>query len=141
MSNLSISSGSSQHTTLDWDTGFPDSFVNNTTSRRHPEAKTGEFAIIQANDVDPQFAINHRKHLLFAKHRRTISHGKVTQLETIFSSEAETESPHHDTGVSQPQLDGQLGSAAAAELERPMSSASSVSDKGKRKGIFRWRGN
>lgn len=141
MSNISISSGSSQHSSTEWDTGFPDSFAYNTTSRRHPDAKLGEFAVIQAADVDPQYAMNHRKHLLLKKHRRTISHGKVTPLETIFSSEAE-----YETG-----LDGEIGpesqideqpESALAQLERPTSSStSSTGDRGKRKGLFRWRGH
>lgn len=141
MSNISISSGSSQHSTTEWDTGFPDSFAYNTTSRRHPDAKLGEFAVIQAADLDPQYAMNHRKHLLLKKHRRTISHGKVTPLETIFSSEAE-----YETG-----LDGEIGhesqideqpESALAQLERPTSSStSSTGDRGKRKGLFRWRGH
>jgi len=139
MSNVSISSGSSQHSTLEWDTGFPDSFAYNTTSRRHPDAKLGEFAVIQAADVDPQYAMNHRKHLLLKKHRRTISHGKVTPLETIFSSEAEYETGLDSEISHEAHIDEQAESPVA-QVERPTSPASSAGDRGKRKGLFRWRG-
>ena len=132
MSTSSINSDSSLHTAVDWDTGFPDSFAAVTTSRRHPEARVGSLAIIEADDFDHQHSLDRKKNILFMKYRRTISHGKIRQLEPLAESPdgdlAQTDAHSDDTGSIQ---------------DRPISpqSTSSRGKSDKLRGIFKWRGN
>lgn len=77
MSTASFSSGNSRPTSRNYDTGFPDWFATHTTSLRHPDAITTPGASISAEDLDPSKALRRSKQSLMAKHRRTLSHGKI----------------------------------------------------------------
>ncbi|KAK7750536.1 hypothetical protein SLS62_007512 [Diatrype stigma] len=79
MSTSSISSGggSSRPTSRNYDTGFPEWFAAHTTSLRHPDAITTPGACISAEDLDPSKALRRGKRSLMAKHKRTLSHGKI----------------------------------------------------------------
>lgn len=77
MSTASISSDNSRPTSRNYDTGFPDWFAAHTTSLRHPDAITTPGTCISAEDLDPSRALNRSKNSLLAKHKRTISHGKI----------------------------------------------------------------
>ncbi|RYO96787.1 hypothetical protein DL764_007387 [Monosporascus ibericus] len=77
MSTASTSTNDSRPTSRNYDTGFPDWFAAHTTSLRHPDAIVGSGAYISAEDLDPDKAIRRSKRRLLAKHKRTISHGKI----------------------------------------------------------------
>ncbi|RYP28171.1 hypothetical protein DL767_007319 [Monosporascus sp. MG133] len=77
MSTVSASTNDSRPTSRNYDTGFPDWFAAHTTSLRHPDAIVGLGACISAEDLDPDKVIRRSKRRLLAKHRRTISHGKI----------------------------------------------------------------
>ncbi|CAJ2502720.1 Uu.00g101140.m01.CDS01 [Anthostomella pinea] len=77
-SNSSTASGS-RPTSRSHDTGFPDSFAYYTTSLRHPDAIVDPGFSISAEDVDANKALHRSRRHLLAKHRRTISHGKIAQ--------------------------------------------------------------
>ncbi|RYO90679.1 hypothetical protein DL766_006168 [Monosporascus sp. MC13-8B] len=77
MSTVSASTNDSRPTSRNYDTGFPDWFAAHTTSLRHPDAIVGSGACISAEDFDPDKAIRRSKRRLLAKHRRTLSHGKI----------------------------------------------------------------
>ncbi|RYP61998.1 hypothetical protein DL771_009909 [Monosporascus sp. 5C6A] len=79
MSTTSVSTDDSRPTSRNYDTGFPDWFAARTTSLRHPDAIVGSGAYISAEDLDPDKAIRRSKRRLLAKHRRTISHGKIKE--------------------------------------------------------------
>ncbi|KAK8115186.1 hypothetical protein PG999_007255 [Apiospora kogelbergensis] len=69
-----------------YDTGFPDSFAARTTSLRHPDANTSPGACISAEDIDPAKTLHRsRRSLLRKKHRRTISHGVITEAEAAIA--------------------------------------------------------
>ncbi|KAJ1326235.1 hypothetical protein MN608_07680 [Microdochium nivale] len=140
MSTSSVDSDSSNHTNIDWDTGFPESFAAVTTSRRHPSAKTGLFAIIEADEVDHQHSLDRKKHALLSKYRRTISHGKITHLEPLAESPV-TSHPHTDTHADEP-MDHHADDPVTI-LDRPLSptSTSSRTKSEKLRGFFRRRAN
>lgn len=77
MSTVSTSTNDSRPTSRNYDTGFPDWFATRTTSLRHPDAIVGSGAYISAEDLDPDKAIRRSKRRLLAKHKRTLSHGKI----------------------------------------------------------------
>lgn len=101
MSTSSISSGSSRPTSRNYDTGFPEWFAAHTTSLRHPDAITTPGACISAEDLDPSKALRRGKRSLMAKHKRTLSHGKIppepnqNQQHPMKSSVVD---PAHETG-------------------------------------------
>ncbi|KAI1395232.1 hypothetical protein F4819DRAFT_501198 [Hypoxylon fuscum] len=70
---------SSRRTSRNYDTGFPEAFAERTTSLRHPEANVSPGACISAEDIDPSKTMQRTRRSVLAKHRRTISHGRITQ--------------------------------------------------------------
>ncbi|KAI1380800.1 hypothetical protein F4677DRAFT_198743 [Hypoxylon crocopeplum] len=75
---MSTPSGS-RPTSRNYDTGFPDAFAEYTTSRRHPEANVSPGACISAEDIDSSRTLQRTRRSFLAKHKRTISHGVITQ--------------------------------------------------------------
>ncbi|KAI5860157.1 hypothetical protein GGS23DRAFT_251859 [Durotheca rogersii] len=70
-----------------YDTGFPDAFAEYTTSLRHPEANTNPGACISAEDVDPSRTLQRtRRSFLAKKKKKYLSHGVITQLPNLTSS-------------------------------------------------------
>ncbi|KAI3326613.1 hypothetical protein HD806DRAFT_411954 [Xylariaceae sp. AK1471] len=78
MSITSNSTSDSRLTSRHYDTGFPDSFAARTTSIRHPNAILDPSFAISAEHVDPAKTLHRSQKSLLRKHRRTISHGTIT---------------------------------------------------------------
>ncbi|OHE99150.1 hypothetical protein CORC01_05643 [Colletotrichum orchidophilum] len=70
------------------DTGFPEPFNGErNTTLPHPDANLSPNAVISQEDLSGNRSRTRRSFL--QKHRRTISHGRITpQMEAIYSSEA-----------------------------------------------------
>ncbi|KAI0024111.1 hypothetical protein F4780DRAFT_636398 [Xylariomycetidae sp. FL0641] len=79
-STTSNSTSGSRPTSRSYDTGFPDSFSDFTTSARHPDAVVDPEYAISAEDVDPSKTMHRHRHSFLHKrqsHKRTISHGII----------------------------------------------------------------
>ncbi|KAI0514570.1 hypothetical protein F5B22DRAFT_647609 [Xylaria bambusicola] len=83
MSTTSSSTSGSRPTSRHqpYDTGFPDFFASCTTSMRHPEAVIEPGFAMSAEHIDPSKSLHRSRKTLLRKHRRTISHGKITEEE------------------------------------------------------------
>ncbi|KAK5628678.1 hypothetical protein RRF57_004393 [Xylaria bambusicola] len=81
MSTTSSSTSGSRPTSRHHDTGFPDFFASCTTSMRHPEAVIDPGFAMSAEHIDPSKSLHRSRKTLLRKHRRTISHGKITEEE------------------------------------------------------------
>ncbi|KAI0472615.1 hypothetical protein GGR56DRAFT_572811 [Xylariaceae sp. FL0804] len=80
MSTASSSSSDSRPSSrYGYDTGFPDSFAQTTTSMRHPDAVVDPGFSISSEDIDPSKTFSRSRRSFLAKHRRTISHGRISQ--------------------------------------------------------------
>ncbi|TRX95279.1 hypothetical protein FHL15_003971 [Xylaria flabelliformis] len=79
MSTTSYSSSGSRPTSRQYNTGFPDSFASCTTSMRHPDAISDPTFAISAEHIDPAKTLHRSRKSMLRKHRRTISHGKITE--------------------------------------------------------------
>ncbi|KAI0551933.1 hypothetical protein F4679DRAFT_581996 [Xylaria curta] len=79
MSTTSYSSNGSRPTSRQYNTGFPDSFASCTTSMRHPDAIIDPTFAISAEHIDPAKTLHRSRKSMLRKHRRTISHGKITE--------------------------------------------------------------
>ncbi|KAI1154587.1 hypothetical protein F4825DRAFT_162443 [Nemania diffusa] len=79
MSTSSCSTNGSRPTSRHYDTGFPDSFASCTTSMRHPDAVIDPSFAISSEHIDPAKTLQRSRKSLLRKHRRTISHGKITE--------------------------------------------------------------
>ncbi|KAI3322548.1 hypothetical protein HD806DRAFT_536386 [Xylariaceae sp. AK1471] len=78
MSTTSNSTSGSRPTSRQYNTGFPDSFATWTTSMRHPDAIIDPDFAISSEHIDPAKTLHRSRKSLLHKHRRTISHGKIT---------------------------------------------------------------
>ncbi|KAI0202018.1 hypothetical protein F4808DRAFT_92314 [Astrocystis sublimbata] len=126
MSTASYSSSGSRPTSRHYNTGFPDSFAACTTSMRHPDAIIDPSFAISAEHIDPEKTLQRSRKSLLRKHRRTISHGKITE-DTFAREFAET------LALGDDDVNGVVGNQAqdasvAMSPKRPAETASQAKD-------------
>ncbi|KAK1506345.1 hypothetical protein CTAM01_03680 [Colletotrichum tamarilloi] len=100
------------------DTGFPEPFNGErNTTLPHPDANLSPNAVISQEDLAGNRARTRRSFL--QKHRRTISHGRITpQMEALYSSEALAEAEAAILEADVPSNTSQSSLPAAGRMSR-----------------------